>query len=184
MKIKLEKKMNESIRVNKSSFHRHQNSLEPAPKEPDIRNSNFESNPNFADQELDVGKMRKFSHEKIKLKHFPMKISKVNNEYLAMMMKALGQSKRDEDSWGSERCRKRLKLNRMLREKAYKANVNSLVFHTNKEFHSSSFAQKIENLLTAKWHENPNMFIIKSKMTPGNHERVHRLMTDKFGRFK
>jgi len=51
------------------------------------------------------------------------------------------------------------------------------------EFHSSSFATNLENLLTPKWMEEPDHFVMQSKMTVKGHDRVHQLMNNKFGRF-
>jgi len=77
---------------------------------------------------------------------------------------------------GAIACRKRLAKRRKQREKAYVQDVNKLVYFTNKEFHSSSFASKIENLLTSKWTENPNKFMIQSKLSPKKYDRVQKLI--------
>ena len=58
---------------------------------------------------------------------------------------------KNNNSFGSLMSRKRLANKKIKEEREYRTNVNRLVYQTNKEFHSSAFAAKIENLLNAKW---------------------------------
>ena len=115
---------------------------------------------------------------------FPMKVKRITNNYISSMLKSLNKRKREKESVGALISRKRLTLRKKQREEDYRHSLDELVFYTNKEFHSSSFATKLENLLTEKWHEDPNRFVIKSQMTPENHDRVEGMMENKFGRFK
>ncbi|CAI2379229.1 unnamed protein product [Moneuplotes crassus] len=105
-----------------------------------------------------------------------------NSKHLKAKLGALQQQSREKKP-GVYLCRRRLARVRKAREDRYSQNVDSLIFNTNKEFHSLSFASNLKKLLVPKWTEDPRRFLLHSELTSADHDRVNQIMQRKFGRF-
>ncbi|CAI2380591.1 unnamed protein product [Moneuplotes crassus] len=109
-------------------------------------------------------------------------VKKVNKGHIKNIIESLSKQGREKRN-GAYLCRKRLARMRRQKENDYALKVDSLIYNTNKEFHSLSFASNLKRLLVPKWTEDPSNFICHSELTPEGHDRVHRIMENKFGRF-